>query len=85
MTYRARPIVTPEAQAKKVRGEVFLLITVKADGSIADVEVISPLEYMTESVLEALKRCRFRPAAINGRPITVYRVPIRFPVSVEGN
>jgi TonB family protein len=81
--YRARPIVTPEAQANKVSGEVLLRATFRADGRITDIEVISPVEYMTESAIEALERSRFRPAMINGVPVTLRNVLVRIKIEVE--
>lgn len=81
--YRARPIVTPEAQANKVSGEVLLRATFRADGRITDIEVVRPVEYMTESAIEALERSRFRPAMINGVPVTLRNVLVRIKIEVE--
>jgi TonB family protein len=78
--YRARAVVTPEAQANKVVGTVLLRATLNADGTITDIEIINPVPYMTESAVESLRRCRFRPASVNGVPITLTRVPIRIDV-----
>ncbi|MEW6209986.1 MAG: energy transducer TonB [Acidobacteriota bacterium] len=78
--YRARAIITPEAQANKVVGTVLVRATLRADGVITDIEVVNPVEFMTESALESLKRCKFRPAMLNGQPITLTRVPIQINV-----
>ncbi|HLG14801.1 MAG TPA: energy transducer TonB [Blastocatellia bacterium] len=78
--YRARAIVTPEAQENKVIGVVFLKATFNADGTITDIEVRMPVEFMTESAIESLKRSRFRPATVNGKPVTVRGVPISIAV-----
>ena len=77
---RVTPAVTPEAQANKVSGVVLFRATLNADGKISDIEVVRQVDYMTESALEALKKCTFRPASINGRPITVRRVLIQVSV-----
>jgi TonB family protein len=79
---RPTPVTTPEAQANKVRGEVLLRATFQADGRITNIEVIRPVPYMTESAIDALERSTFRPATINGRPITVFNVPVRINVTV---
>jgi Gram-negative bacterial tonB protein. len=73
---RATAIVTPEAQEHKAAGRVLLKATFNADGTISDVETINPVEFMTESAIESLRRSKFRPASINGVPITVRRVPV---------
>jgi len=78
--HRARPIVTPEARANKVSGEVWLRATFREDGTITNIEVIREVPYMTESAIEALQRSTFRPATVKGRPVTVTNVPVRINV-----
>jgi hypothetical protein len=73
---RATPIVTPEAQEHKAAGRVLLRATFNADGTITDVEVINQVEYMTEAAIDSLRRSTFRPATVNGVPVTVRRVPV---------
>jgi hypothetical protein len=51
--------------------------TFNADGTISDVELVMPVEFMTESAIESLRRSTFRPATVNGVPITVRKVPIK--------
>lgn len=80
---RPRPIITPEAQANKVRGEVWLKATFNADGTVTDIEVLHDVPYMTESAKDALLHSRFRPATINGQPITLVGVPVRINVTAE--
>jgi TonB family protein len=81
--YRPTPVVTPEAQLNKVSGTVLLIATFGADGTISDIEIRNPVNFMTESAVEALKRSKFRPASIHGVPITLFRVPIRIDVRVS--
>ncbi|MEK6324683.1 MAG: energy transducer TonB [Acidobacteriota bacterium] len=69
--------VTPEAQENKVIGTVVLRATFNADGTISDIEVAMPVDFMTESAIEALRRSTFHPATINGVPITVRKVLIK--------
>jgi len=56
---------------------VVLRATFNADGTITDIEVAMPVDYMTESAIESLRRSTFRPATVNGIPITVRKVPIK--------
>ena len=78
--YRPTPVTTPEAQAKRVVGEVLLRATFRSDGTITDIDVIHEVDFMTDSAIEALKRSRFRPATIKGEPVTVTGVIVRINV-----
>jgi TonB family protein len=83
--YRARPIITPEAQANKSSGVVLLKATFGADGVIRDIRVVQPVDYMTEAAIKSLERCRFSPATLDGVPITLRNVPVKIPVTVEAS
>ncbi len=74
--YRPRPIVTPQAQADKVVGTVVLRATFHADGTISDIEVVNPVNFMTEAAIESLRRSKFHPASLYGVPITLKRAPV---------
>lgn len=78
--HQRRAIVTPEAQENKVMGTVLLRATFNADGTITDIEVLMRVDFMNESAVESLRRSTFRPATINGVPVTVRRVPIKVDV-----
>jgi Gram-negative bacterial TonB protein C-terminal len=80
--HRPTPVITPEAQANKVKGEVWLRATFREDGTITDIEVIHEVPYMTESAIASLQRSTFRPATIKGRPVTLLNVPVRINVNV---
>jgi TonB family protein len=80
--YKARPIVTPEAQASGSAGTVLLRATLNADGTYSDIEVINGVEHMTDSAVEALRRSKFRPATVDGRPVTLRRVLIKIEVRI---
>ncbi|MFL6216020.1 MAG: energy transducer TonB [Blastocatellia bacterium] len=71
---RATPIITPEAQEHKASGRVLFRATFNADGTITDIEVVNQVEYMTEAAIDSLRRSKFRPATVNGVPVTVRRV-----------
>ena len=80
--HRPTPLTTPEAQANKVKGEVWLRATFREDGTITDIEVIREVPFMTESAIAALQQSRFRPATIKGHPVTLLNVPVRINVDV---
>jgi TonB family protein len=83
-TRRFNAAITREAEENKVIGIVVLRATLHADGSISDIEVVMPVEYgMTESAIQALMRCKFRPATVNGRPVTLRKVPLKIHVHYQ--
>jgi len=75
--HRPTPLITPEAREHQVIGIVLMRATFNADGTISDVELVMPVEFMTESAIESLRHSTFRPATVNGVPITVRKVPIK--------
>lgn len=77
---RQTAVVTPEAQENKVIGTVVLRATFNADGTITDIQIAMPVQHMSESAREALRRSTFRPATVFGVPITVRNVLIRIDV-----
>jgi len=83
--YRPTPVVTAEAQERKIAGTVLLRATFHADGRITDIEIVSPVEFMTESAIAALMKSKYKPASVNGQPITLTRVPVRIEVHYGAN
>jgi TonB family protein len=77
---RQTAIITPEAQENKVIGTVVLRATFNAGGTITDIQVAMPVDFMNESAKEALRRSTFHPATIRGVPVTVRNVLIRIDV-----
>jgi|HubBroStandDraft_6_1064221.scaffolds.fasta_scaffold329068_2 protein TonB len=80
-TYRQHAVITPEAAAEQADGEVLLRATFNADGTITDIEVVNPVAHMTQSAIEALQHCRFRPATFNGEPRTLTHVLVMINVT----
>jgi hypothetical protein len=56
---------------------VLLRATFNANGTITDIEVVQPVEYMTDSAIQALEQSRFRPATLFGKPVTLRRVLVQ--------
>ena len=77
---KERAIITPEARENKVIGTVVLRADFNDDGTITNIEVAMPVDYMNEAAIESLRRCTFRPATLNGIPVTVRKVLIRIDV-----
>jgi len=77
---RQTATITPEAQENKVIGTVVLRANFNADGTITDIEIAMPVDFMNQSAIEALRRSTFHPATIKGVPVTVRNVLIRIAV-----
>lgn len=64
------PGYTEDAREKRIQGNVKLSVVFKANGQIGDVTVLQPLSHgLTERAVEAAKKIRFRPKALNGEPM----------------
>ena len=63
----------PEARRKKEEGNVFIVFTVRKDGSVAEASVMrsSGFADLDHVALEAVKTWRYRPATAGGQPIEV--------------
>ena len=78
--HKERAIITPEARENKIIGTVVLRANFNSDGTITDIEVAMPVDFMNEAAVESLRRCTFHPATINGIPVSVRKVLIRIDV-----
>ncbi len=75
----------PQLGEARMEGEVILLIVIGADGAVGQIEVLrSPDQRFgfDLSAIEAVKRWRYRPALMGGRPVSVYaQVMVEFTLS----
>ncbi len=82
---RALPKYPDFARRAGVQGTVILMIVIRADGTVGEVEVIrSPDQRygFDLAALEAVKQWRYRPALLEGRPVSVYaQVMVEFTLS----
>jgi TonB family protein len=69
--YREAAKYPIEARQNGLEGTVILDIGVAADGKITDIQVFIGLpDGMTESAIEAAKKARFKPATMDGKPVS---------------
>jgi TonB family protein len=61
-------------------GTVVLLVTVNAQGEIAAVKVAEGAAGFTSSALQAIKEWKFKPATLDGEPISTV-IPVAFSFS----
>lgn len=67
-----RPTVAALPTGEPVTGEVRLRATVRVDGSVQDVEVVSttrPGVGLEQAALDAVRRWRYKPATRDGQPV----------------
>lgn len=68
------PPYPQSAKAEGKMGTVILKVIVRADGTVADVEVMRGDEPFTSAAVAAVKLWRYEPARVQGQAITVYQV-----------
>jgi TonB family protein len=68
----------PQAQASGLTADVLLRLRVEANGSVSEVEVLSPAGHgFDEAAVEAARRFVFSPALVNGKPVAV-KIPFKY-------
>jgi TonB family protein len=75
---RVKPEYTPQADASDISATVEARVVFKADGRVADIEIIRWAGFgLDESAAAAIRRLRFKPATRDGRPVSV-RATVRY-------
>ena len=67
-----RPNYPEVAQKAGLTGRVVLKFKVDEDGSVSDVHVLKGDEIFREPAIEAVKRLRYQPAELDGKPVPVW-------------
>ncbi|HET6395944.1 MAG TPA: TonB family protein [Pseudoxanthomonas sp.] len=81
------PAYPAEAARERIGGKVMLLVSVAADGSVADVQVeeATPAGVFEAVAIEAARKWKFRPEMKDGRPVAgQVRVPVSFEPDTRG-
>jgi protein TonB len=61
-----------EARQKKIEGRVVMELLIDAQGAVRDARLISsPSPDLGDAAVEAVKRFKFRPAEVEGKPVAV--------------
>ncbi|MGD0000227.1 MAG: energy transducer TonB [Bryobacteraceae bacterium] len=69
--YKPEPEYSEEARKAKFQGTVMLSVVVGVDGTAKDIRVVRSLGMgLDEKAVEAVSKWKFKPATINGRPVT---------------
>jgi TonB family protein len=82
---RVDPQYPEQARRLRLSGDVTLRVVVEATGSIGRVEVVTPAPFgMTEAAADAVRKWTYRPARVNGQPVSVWKViRVRFALRPE--
>jgi len=83
--FRTRCEMPDLARKLRAQGNVTLSLTVKADGSVRDVQIVRSAGYgMDERAAECIRNWRFKPGAKDGSPVDVaFRFGYDFGLSPE--
>lgn len=66
-----RPLYPKEAKEKELEGQVVMDVLIDQMGKVRDVSVIEGLGLFRSGAIEAMKKFRFRPAKVEGKPVPV--------------
>jgi periplasmic protein TonB len=67
---RVPPAYPQRAKQAKLEGSVTMAVTIRPDGSVADVQVLesNPPRLFDQAAIQAMQRWKFRPKIVNGKP-----------------
>ncbi|MCB1053979.1 MAG: TonB family protein [Acidobacteria bacterium] len=67
------PQYTEIARKARIQGVVIVQAIINKEGTVENVKVLKGLPMgLDQSAIDAIKRWRFKPATLNGKPVTVY-------------
>jgi protein TonB len=72
---RVQPRYPEIARRARVEGRVILMLVIGADGEVGSIELVrgpDPRHGFDLAAIEAVKRWRYQPGLLNGRPVAVY-------------
>ncbi len=79
LTHKEDPIYPAEARRQRVEGAVLLDALVGEDGNVHEVQVTSGPALLAKAAAQAVKRWRFQPFELNGRPVAMHnQITIQF-------
>jgi len=67
------PIYTEIARKARIQGVVIVQAIIDKEGNVTNVKVLKPLPMgLDQAAVEAIKKWKFKPATLNGKPVAVY-------------
>jgi protein TonB len=72
---KVNPVYTEAARRARIQGVVIVEAIIDKQGNVTNVRVLKALPMgLDQAAVDAVKKWRFRPATLNGRPVNVYFV-----------
>jgi protein TonB len=71
LVHRVTPKYPKEAMKKHIRGTVRMEILVDRDGRVIETNVLSGDALLARAATQALRKWRYRPILLNGKPVQV--------------
>lgn len=68
LIHRVEPVYPPQARTARITGAVMLDATIATDGTVRSTKVVNGPLLLTESAVAAVRRWRFSPAVLDGKP-----------------
>ncbi|MGC2193254.1 MAG: TonB family protein [Terriglobales bacterium] len=79
LTHKVDPIYPSEARLQRIEGSVVLEALVGEDGNVREVQVTSGPPLLAKAAAQAVKRWRYQPFELNGRPVSIHnQITIQF-------
>ncbi len=72
LVHSVSPVYPKDAWRARLTGKVFLRFLVEKDGRVSNVTVLRGKEVFRQAAIDALMQFRFKPAQIDGEPISVW-------------
>jgi TonB family protein len=75
----AQPVYPPEAQTKRIEGNVILEVTIDREGKVRNARILKSVPMLDRAALDAVRQWEFEPVLLNGAPKPVIMVvTVRF-------
>jgi protein TonB len=72
---KVNPVYTEAARRARIQGVVIVEAIIDKQGNVTNVRVLKALPMgLDQAAVDAVKKWRFKPATLNGRPVNVYFV-----------
>ncbi len=79
ITHRIDPVYPSDARLQRIEGAVVLDILVGEDGNVREVQVTSGPPLLARAAAQAVKRWRYEPFELNGKPVAIHnQITIQF-------
>ena len=79
LIYKVDPIYPADARMQRVEGAVVVDALVGEDGNVREVQVTSGPPLLARAATQAVKRWRYEPFQLNGKPVTIHnQITIQF-------